>query len=167
MADASFTGFSATLGRDATTPTGSGSIPKLGLTQQDYHVASALRRVGARKLHRLLNDLTGSVIGGTVVENRAQVLAVNSTFALGEFGGVRTVENVSLLNRPTDQTDVDNINEILARSRPRQAEMRPYGEDPRDYNGSRVIRPYDALMGTDETDPLTFILGESYMVRIP
>lgn len=167
MTDAPFTGFSATLGQSATVPSRSGSIPKLGLTQQDYHIASALRRVGAKKLKRLLNTLTGSAIGSQATETRAQVQGVNTTFTLGEFGGVRPVVSNTIIDRPTTQADVDNINAILTRSRPPISIIRPYNEHPTSYTGDRVISNYDDVLGSDINDLTVFILGKSLMVRRP
>ena len=167
MTDVPFTGFSATLGQNATTPSQSGSISKLGLTQQDYHIASALRRVGAKKLKRLLNATIGATVGAIATEVRSQVQAVNSTFTLGEFGGIRPIVSNTIINRATTQSDVDNLIYVLKRARPPSSGIRSYTEDPRDYNGLRVTHPYDELLGTDGTDVLTFILNYSLMVRRP
>lgn len=161
MTDVPFTGFSATLGSNATAPTRSGSVQRLGIMQQERLLAQQLRRASGRKLQRLMNTLIGAAIGGTAAETRAQVQGVDSTFTVGEFGGVRPVVVNETINRATTQADVDNITELLRRARPPVAYLLAYNETNETTYGNRVNEPYDALLGS------TFVLGSAHMVRLP
>lgn len=161
MTDVPFTGFSPTLGTDATTPTQSDSVSFYGLSQNDQAFAQALRRVNSKSLKRLILTLLGDVIGTTAVETRAQVLAVDSTFEIDQYGGLVPITTVNVINRATTDTDVDNINAILRRSRPPVAYYRSYNESNDATVGNRVLEPFDALLG------VSFNLGLSHMVRRP
>ncbi len=162
MADANFTGFSPTLGEgNATVPTEVGSVTTQGVTSADYFYAQAYRRGGARALKALTQALNGALPGATAYAGRGQVQAVNSTFTVGEFGGLRPVEVKEVINRPTTDADVSDLLAILRRVRPPIATMRSYGENNEATDGFRVKQPYDALLGT------SFVSSTSEMVDGP
>lgn len=69
-----------------------------------------LKTRAGRKLGKLIQTLTGAVVGGTAMKTHPQVQGTGYT--LNALGGKRTIETVTDVNRATTAADVALINLI-------------------------------------------------------
>lgn len=114
-----FTGWSPTLGvGDAATPATSGVVQFNGMTQNDDQISNWLRKPQALPMKRLMLALLGAATGGTAgptTRSRVQATADAGVFP-SNYGGLVTIESVSVINRATTATDLSNLQALVNRT---------------------------------------------------
>jgi len=110
-----WTGYSNTLGAgDANKEAQSGYIAFNGITQRDEFLAKAFRNgAGSMALKALWVALTGTAVGSNAT---ATYKRVSGMIADNNYGGVRPIETVTVVNRNTTAADDTAITALLNRN---------------------------------------------------
>jgi hypothetical protein len=82
--------------------------------RQKRMISRIMEKPGNRKLRGLMLALNGAAAGGTATVTHKQIAGPASTpIAVGAYGGTRTVETVTDVNRATTAADETNIDQII------------------------------------------------------
>lgn len=111
-----FTGWSPTLGvGSATTGAASGTVMRNGMTNDDAFIAKSFLNRAGRVTRELLLTLLGAAAGGSASDTYKRVYRPVRNSDPQEYGGLATVETVTLVSRVTTATDTTNITALLSR----------------------------------------------------
>lgn len=105
--------------------------------RQKRMISRIMEKPGNRKLRGLMLALNGAAAGGTAAVTHKQIAGpVSTPIPVGSYGGVRTVETVTDINRATTAADETNIDQIINDK---------FG--PTSYPSSRDGRLYGGMAG--------------------